>query len=72
MAGLKVRCIDNRPYLKETERGLTVELHHGEMASLTIGQVYEVLSEEHGFYRIVDNTGEDYLYPKEMFAILTC
>lgn len=26
------------------------------------GKEYEVLGEEDGFYRIVDETGEDYLY----------
>ena len=31
---------------------------------------YEVISEEYGQYRIVDKSGEDYLYPKEEFKIV--
>lgn len=29
---------------------------------LTDGKVYECLSEEMGMYRIIDDSGEDYLY----------
>ena len=32
-------------------------------------KVYEVLSIENGFYRIVDESGEDYLYPPEKFVV---
>ena len=36
------------------------------------GKVYEVLgiSEKLKFYRIVDETGEDYLYPPSLFDIV--
>lgn len=34
---------------------------------LTHGKQYEVLSIEHGWYRVVDDTGEDYLYPAGNF-----
>lgn len=34
---------------------------------LTNGKDYEVLSVENGWYRIVDDSGEDYLYPAELF-----
>ena len=30
---------------------------------LTNGKIYKVLSVERGWYRVVDDTGEDYLYP---------
>ena len=36
---------------------------------LTENKIYEVLSIEKGWYRIVDDTGEDYLYPPENFEI---
>lgn len=36
---------------------------------LTLGKMYEVLEEEED-YRIIDNTGEDYLFPKELFEVL--
>ena len=34
-----------------------------EVLVLTSGKVYEVLSVERDWYRIVDDSGEDYLYP---------
>ena len=33
-------------------------------------KVYEVLSIEKGWYRIVDETDEDYLYPPEFFEVI--
>ena len=48
-----VECIDNGGY----------------EVSLTVGKVYEVLpdSTEKGLIRIVDDTGEDYLYASQLF-----
>ena len=37
---------------------------------LTENKTYNVLSTENGWYRIVDDTGEDYLYPPELFELL--
>jgi len=37
---------------------------------LVQGKVYDVISIEEGFYRIIDEEGEDYLYPTEMFEII--
>lgn len=37
---------------------------------LTNGKIYETLSIERDWYRIVDDTGEDYLYPPELFKLL--
>lgn len=37
---------------------------------LTHGKIYDVLSVEKGFYRIVDDSGEDYLYPPKYFEIV--
>lgn len=37
---------------------------------LTNGKVYDVISIERDWYRIVDDTDEDYLYPPELFEIL--
>ena len=34
---------------------------------LTNGRVYEVLSIEKGWDRIMDDSGEDYLYPPQYF-----
>ncbi len=37
---------------------------------LTNEKVYDVISIEKGWYRINDDTGEDYLYPPESFEIV--
>lgn len=34
------------------------------------GKIYECLSVEKGWYRIVDESGEDYLYPPEEFEVV--
>lgn len=38
--------------------------------SLTNGKEYEVLGIEEGYYRIMDNSGEDYLFAPEDFEII--
>ena len=44
----------------------------GETSPLELihGKVYEVLSIEGEWYRIVDETDEDYLYPPEDFEVI--
>ena len=37
---------------------------------LTHDMIYSVLSVERGWYRIVDDSGDDYLYPPESFVIV--
>ena len=37
---------------------------------LTNGKVYTVLSVEKDWYRSVDDSGEDYLYPPEDFEVV--
>ena len=34
------------------------------------GKVYEVLSVERGWYRIIDESEEDYLYPPDNFEVV--
>ena len=41
-----------------------------EFLVLPNGKVYEVLSIERDWYRIVDDSGEDYLYPPELFELV--
>lgn len=38
--------------------------------SLTNGKEYEVISVEGGWFRIIDDTGEDYLFSPEEFEIV--
>lgn len=37
---------------------------------LTNNKIYNVLSVEKGWYRVVDDSGEDYLYPPEQFEVV--
>ena len=67
---MKVRCVDDRPFLQERDGGLVVESKPGKMISLTKGGLYDVLSVERGWYRVVDDTGEDFLYPPELFEVV--
>lgn len=41
-----------------------------EFLMLTNGKIYEVISIERGWYRLIDDSGEDYLYPPENFKII--
>lgn len=46
---------------------------HGE--DLRLHTVYRVIpdpkSEEHGYVRIIDDSGEDYIYPASYFVVVT-
>ncbi|EJP18414.1 hypothetical protein HMPREF1140_1320 [Lachnoanaerobaculum sp. ICM7] len=37
---------------------------------LTNNKIYDVISIESGWYRIIDDSGDDYLYPPDMFEIV--
>lgn len=37
---------------------------------LTKNKIYNVLSTEKGWYRIIDDSAEDYLYPPENFEVI--
>lgn len=37
---------------------------------LTHDKIYHVVSVERGWYRIVDDSGDDYLYPARCFEIV--
>lgn len=41
-----------------------------EFLVLTNNKIYDVISMEKGWYRIVDDSGEDYLYPPKYFEIV--
>ena len=48
--------------------------NEGYPASLLVRRLYEQLpdrdSEAHGLVRVIDESGEDYLYPQKLFASL--
>jgi len=65
-----VRCINNKAYVH-----LPDEAGNDALADLTIGAVYKVLpTAQHEWdtdvIRIIDNSGEDYLYPASYFQSL--
>ncbi len=37
---------------------------------LTKDKVYDVISVERGWYRVIDDSGDDYLYPPECFEVV--
>lgn len=43
----------------------------GNDMDLIPGKTYSVLAiEKHGWYRIIDESGEDYMYPPELFEVV--
>lgn len=38
--------------------------------ALINGKVYEALAVEEGYYRVIDETGDDYLYDTDLFTIV--
>ena len=48
--------------------------NEGYAASLELCKIYQVVvdtrAEEHGLMRVIDESGEDYLYPVEYFAAI--
>jgi len=55
-----------------TSRFVVCLVNRGYPASLVVRRLYPVLpdavGDKHDMIRIVDESGEDYLYPKKMFA----
>ena len=68
--GMNVRCTDNRPFLRERDGVLVQEGRPGALVSLTVGNVYQDIAVENGWYRVVDDTDEDYLYPPGLFEVV--
>jgi hypothetical protein len=65
-----VRCINNQAYLRVPDEAV-----NGTLGDLTLGAVYKVLptspqERDTGLLRIIDNSGEDYLYPASYFQPL--
>ena len=58
--------------MKVTKTNYVICVHAEESEDIEIRKVYEVLPDDsaakRGFLRVVDESGEDYLYPKECFA----
>ena len=60
---------------KKKEQQFAVCVNNDEYpASLEVRKIYEVLPDEkaakHGLVRIIDESGEDYLYPQDFFVAI--
>lgn len=55
---------------KEEEKMKVKYTGESDPLSLMNDKVYEVLSIEYGYYRIVDETDDDYLYESELFEVV--
>lgn len=45
-------------------------IDQGQIMDLEPGKIYDVISVELDWYRIIDESEEDYLYPPEFFEIV--
>ena len=58
--------------MKETKTNYVICVRAEESADIELRKVYEVLPDDtaakRGHLRVIDESGEDYLYPKECFA----
>jgi len=58
--------------MKEPKRNYVICIRAEESSDIEVRKVYEILPDEiaakRGYLRVVDESGEDYLYPKECFA----
>lgn len=66
-----LRCISNKGFI--WQQGKLVD---EELVSLTVGKLYKAIAttpdeRERGFVRVIDNSGEDYLYPTNRFEPVT-
>ncbi|MFH1564073.1 MAG: hypothetical protein ABIF11_11770 [Nitrospirota bacterium] len=54
------------------ESQFAICIHNEDCEDLGIGKVYQLLSDEYaskdGYIRLVDESGEDYLYPADYFV----
>ena len=64
---MKVICLSNMPYIRT---GDVVTDIAPMSVSLTVGTMYNARTEGE-WLRVWDNTGEDYLYPPEMFRVVS-
>jgi hypothetical protein len=58
--------------MKEAKKDYVICVRVEDSSDIEVRKVYEVLPDDsatkRGYLRVVDESGEDYLYPKEFFA----
>jgi hypothetical protein len=64
----------NIPHIESSTFAVCIN-NDGYPASLEIGKIYEIFSDEsaasHGYLRVIDESGEDYAYAKDRFYPLS-
>lgn len=65
---INVRCIKNDGLHQPDGSSEWIDVPNSN--DLTIGKIHPVLAVEKGLYRILDDSGKDYLYPAWMFEII--
>lgn len=59
---------------RKSEPGFVICLKNGECEDLEPRKVYRVLPDEgaaqDGYLRVIDESGEDYLYPQDYFLVI--
>jgi hypothetical protein len=67
---LKVRCIDDQIHHDAKKQKLISSCkEYAKISAVHRGCTYDVLAIECGWFRIIDESGEDYLYPQYMFQL---
>ena len=67
----KVVCVDDHAYIHVRDaEGNVLNPDERLRCSLTIGKTYEVIGEDHGMWRLVDDTNDDFLFPKSRFRLI--
>lgn len=69
MAELKVVCVSNVAYIPNLDAAGNPHTNQT-LNDLLLGKTYDVLKVHDGWYQIVDESGEEYWYPAEMFKAL--
>jgi len=68
MDGLKVVCVSNTAYIPNLD--VAGNPHPNQtLTDVVLGKTYDVLQERDGWYQLIDESGEDYWYPANMFEL---
>jgi len=62
---MKVKCINDAKNIDYKPNDN--KIYFGD---IEYGKIYVVISVEKDWFRVVDSSGEDYLYPSELFEII--
>ena len=64
------RTVDRKAQFQKTQFAVCIS-NEGYPASLEVGKLYRILPDDqadtHGYFRVIDESGEDYGYSKDRF-----